>query len=127
MTVSAICSLSLDPPLVLVCVDRAATMHPHLESAGHFAVNILAAGQEELSRRFANIRSDRFEGVVSTKGETGVPLLDGALAHLECAMWAQHDGGDHTIFVGRVHRAAVGDSQPLLHYRGSYARIEAGE
>lgn len=124
MTVSALTSLSLEPPLVLLCVDKTATMHPHLVPGSHFAVNLLSLGQDSLSQRFAQTIDDRFEGVAFTRDATGCALIDHALAHLECAMWAQHEGGDHTIFVGRVLRAVASDAQPLLHYRGGYARLE---
>jgi flavin reductase (DIM6/NTAB) family NADH-FMN oxidoreductase RutF len=80
-------------------------------------------GQEALSRRFAESIDDRFDGVAFSREATGCALIDGALAHLECAMWAQHDGGDHTIFLGRVSRAVAFDAEPLLHYRGGYARL----
>lgn len=123
MTVSALCSLSLDPPLVLLCVDKAAMMHPHLVAAPHFAVNLLALEQEALSRRFAESIDGKFEGVTVTRQLSGCSLIDGALAHLECEMWAQHEGGDHTIFVGRVKRADARDAEPLLYYRGGYTRL----
>ncbi|HYV97216.1 MAG TPA: flavin reductase family protein [Gemmatimonadaceae bacterium] len=123
MTVTALCSLSLDPPLILVCVDRAATMHPHLLTATHFAVSMLSLDQEALSRRFAETTDNKFDGVAFVRDAAGCPLLADALVHLECEMWAHHDGGDHTIFVGRVRRAATRDGEPLLHYRGGYAKL----
>jgi flavin reductase (DIM6/NTAB) family NADH-FMN oxidoreductase RutF len=123
MTVSALCALSLDPPLVLLCVDKSATMHSPLVAAAHFAVNLLSLDQESLSRRFAESNDTKFDGIAVTRQTSGCALFDGALAHLECAMWAQHEGGDHTIFVGRVLRADARDADPLLHYRGGYARL----
>ncbi|HUF31505.1 MAG TPA: flavin reductase family protein [Gemmatimonadaceae bacterium] len=126
MTASAFCSLSLDPPLVLVCIDRTTRMHERLQSAEHFAVNLLAADQEMISRRFAEPPDDsRFEGVGFTRGTTGAPLLTDALAHLECELVKRYPGGDHTIIVGRVvGAAAAGDARPLLYYRGGYAELE---
>lgn len=124
ITVTALCSVSLEPPLLLACVDRTATVYPHLVAARHFAVNLLARDQEELSRRFAATVDDRFEGVAFERGLAGTPLLDDALAHIECAMWAQYDGGDHTIFVGHVERAAAREAHPLLYYRGQYGDFE---
>ncbi|HET7585135.1 MAG TPA: flavin reductase family protein [Gemmatimonadaceae bacterium] len=124
MTVSAFSSLSLEPPLVLICVERDATMHPVLHAVSAFAVNILSSEQEHLSRAFSERESDRFEGVGFTRGLTGAPLLDDALAHLECTLEARHDGGDHTIFVGRVAAARAGEGRPLLYYRGGYAQLE---
>jgi flavin reductase (DIM6/NTAB) family NADH-FMN oxidoreductase RutF len=123
MTVSALCALSLDPPLVLLCVDKSATMHAPLVAASHFAVNLLALEQETLSRRFAESIDTKFEGVTVTRQLSGCALIDGALAHLECAMWAQHEGGDHTIFVGKVNRTDARDADPLLYYRAGYARL----
>lgn len=123
MTVSALSSLSLDPPLILLCVDLTATMHPHLLGAPHFAVSMLALEQQELSRRFAASRDDRFDGVAITRDSAGCALIDDALAHLECSMWAQYPGGDHTVFVGQVTHAATRDADPLVYYRGGYARL----
>lgn len=123
ITVTALCSVSLEPPLLLACVDRTATVYPHLVAAKHFAVNLLAREQEALSRRFAETVDYRFEGVPFEAGPSGVPLLDDALAHIQCAMWAQYDGGDHTIFVGRVERAAAREAHPLLYYRGQYGEV----
>jgi len=124
MTVSAFTSVSLEPPLVLVCVDRGATMHDHLYGASSFAINLLSIEQEALSRRFAESRDDRFDGVGYTRDLSGAALLDDSLAHLECSTWARYDGGDHTILVGRVDRADTRDARPLLYYRGGYAQIE---
>lgn len=123
MTATAFSSLSLDPPLVLVCVDRAATMAAPLEHATHLAVNLLSAGQEEISRRFAEKDRDRFEGLVLTRGVEGLPLISGALAHLQCRIQARHPGGDHTIVVGAVLAAHAHDGEPLVYHRGRYSRI----
>ncbi len=124
LTVSAFCSLSLQPPLVIVCVDKNASGHAALVGATHFAVNILAEKQESLSRRFSGKDENRFEGVGFTRGAGGQPLLDDALAHLACRTAATHDGGDHTIFVGEVEEANAAEERPLLYYRGGYARLE---
>lgn len=125
MTVSAFCSVSLAPPLVQVCIDQAASMYGALMGAERFGINILAAEQEALSRRFAAIDSShRFEGIGFTRGESGVVLLDEALAHLECTVFARQEAGDHTIFVGEVERATARDARPLLYYRGGYAQLE---
>jgi flavin reductase (DIM6/NTAB) family NADH-FMN oxidoreductase RutF len=124
MTVSAFCSLSLVPPLVLVCIDRAASMFQVLAEAPHFAVNILSAGQEALSRRFSWQDPNRFEGVGFTRGLTGSALLDDVLAYVECRRLATHAEGDHTIFVGQVEAARARSLTPLLYYRGGYAQLE---
>ena len=86
MTVSAFCSASLEPPLVLACIGHDASMHGVMMGAEHFGVSVLAAGQEQLARRFADQRSDRFEGIGFTRGQLGVALIDDALAHLECVV-----------------------------------------
>ena len=125
MTVSAFCSVSLHPPLVQACVDREASMFDALHHAERFGVNILAAEQEALSRRFADIdASHRFDGLGYGRGESGVVLLDDALAHLECRLVARHDAGDHALFIGEVERASARDARPLLYYRGGYAQLE---
>ncbi len=125
MTVSAFSSVSLRPPLIQVCIDKAASMYDALLRTDRFGVNILAAGQEALSRRFAAIDSShRFEGVGYERAENGVVLLDDALGHLECTVSARHDAGDHTLFVGEVERATAGDGRPMLYYRGGYAQLE---
>lgn len=124
ITVTALCSVSLEPPLLLACVDHTATVYPHLVAATHFAVNLLTREQEALSRQFAETLDNRFDGVAFERSASGVPLLDDALAHIECAMWAQYDGGDHTIFVGRIERAAAREGHPLLYYRGRYGEVQ---
>jgi len=127
MTVSAFCSLSLEPPLVLFCVDHAAEMHAVLGEGVHVGVSILSRDMEEYSRRFADpdARVRRFEGIGFSRGECGVVLIDGALAHLECRVTERHEAGDHTIFVAAVERARSleADGEPLLYYRGGYALL----
>ena len=125
MTVSAFCSVSLDPPLVQVCVDHAASLYTALAVSTRYGVSILAAEQEALSRRFASADSTRrFDGIGYKRGESGVILLDDALAHLECRIVASHDVGDHTMFVGEVESASARSARPLLYYRGGYAQLE---
>ena len=124
MTVSAFCSVSLEPPLVLVCIAREASLHPLLREGLPLAVNILAAGQEALSRRFSGPDPNRFEGIGFVRGQHGVALLDDVLAHLECRVRALHEAGDHTIVVGHVESAVVHPDRPLLYYRGGYAQLE---
>jgi flavin reductase (DIM6/NTAB) family NADH-FMN oxidoreductase RutF len=126
LTVSAFASLSLDPPLVLVCVDHKSQTYPALRERGRFAVNVLTTHQEAVSRRFASTRLDKFDGIAHRLSPLGVPLLDEALAQIECVTVATHVEGDHTIFVGRVERATVGAGEPLLYYRGQYSRIREG-
>ena len=125
MTVSAFCSVSLEPPLVQICVDREASLFVALVGSTRYGVSILAAEQEALSRRFATAESTRrFDGIGYRRGESGVLLLDDALAHLECRIVASHEAGDHTIFVGEVESATASSTRPLLYYRGGYAQLE---
>ena len=124
MTVSAFGSVSLVPPLVLVCIDHAASMYPAMQVASHFAVNILSASQEALSRRFASQDPDRFDGVGYVRGQTGAPLLDDVAASLECRLVDRHDAGDHTIYIGEAEAALARPERPLLYYRGGYAQLE---
>jgi flavin reductase (DIM6/NTAB) family NADH-FMN oxidoreductase RutF len=120
LTASAFTSVSLDPPLVLVCVDHAATAHPDLRDRGWFAVNVLRRDQEALSRRFAVSGGDKFRGVSCHEGQTGLPLLDGALATLECRIVEAHEAGDHTIFIGQVESVSVAGGRPLVYFHGDY-------
>lgn len=122
MTVNTLTSVSLEPPLVSICVERIADMHGVMEQASTFVVNILEAGQELLSRRFAVKHPDRFEGVGFRQDE-GLILLDGVLAHITCEPWSRLEAGDHTIFVGRVIGGTTHNGQPLLYYRGGYAGL----
>ncbi len=127
MTANAFSSVSLEPPLVLCCVSRAARMHSAIESAGCFGVSILGADQQDLARYFADWRrpggAAQFDAVDWTPGtHTQTPLLDGSLAWLECTLAHAYSGGDHSIFVGEVVSAARGttNSDALLFYGGDY-------
>lgn len=124
MTVSAFSSLSLDPPLVLVCIGNDATMASAMRNADSFGVNILSASQEALSRRFAGKLDDRFADVPFTRGALGNVILDEVLGSLECRVVARHPAGDHVIVVGEVDSGAARDGRPLLYYRGGYAQLE---
>ena len=124
MTVSAFCSASLEPPLVLVSIGHEATMYDLLCRESQIGISILSAGQEALSRRFADPDSDRFDGVGYSRGENGVALIDDAIVHLECQIIARHEAGDHTIMIAEVNGAAVRSERPLLYYRGGYAQLE---
>ncbi|MBL0939238.1 MAG: flavin reductase family protein [Gemmatimonadaceae bacterium] len=124
MTVSAFASLSLDPPLVLICVANDATMTPLLAHVEQFAVNVLSSTQEAMSRRFAGKSDDRFVGIGFHDGRTGIPVLDDVLAWLQCKIVARYPSGDHVLIVGQVEHADVGDGRPLLYYRGGYAMLE---
>jgi len=123
MTASAFCSVSLDPPLVLVSIAHDATLHPVLLVQAEMAVSILTASQEAIARRFAEKLDNRFDGVGFTRGVTGAPLIDGALATIEGRVIHRHPGGDHTIFVAEVLAASATMDEPLLYYRGGYAHL----
>lgn len=124
MTVSAFCSVSLVPPLVLICVEKGASMYEALGRSTRFAVNVLEARQEEVARRFSDEHPDRFEGVGFTRGLTGAAIIDDCLASIECDVLSRHPGGDHTIVIGSVIGAATHEGRPLLYYRGGYATLE---
>lgn len=125
MAANSFTSVSLDPPLVLFCAGKSSTTWPQIEQAGAFAVNILAADQEHVSRLFAAKGADRFDGVGYGHGTTGSPLIDGALAFLDCRITAQHDAGDHLIVVGEVVEMGLGgDAAPLLFFRGGYGQLD---
>lgn len=121
MTANSLSSVSLQPPLISVCVDREAEMHPVILQASEFAVNVLASHQEAMARRFSDQHEDRFDGVGYHLSPEGLILLDGALAHIVCEREATFPAGDHTIVLGRVVTGATHDGHPLLYYRGGYA------
>lgn len=121
ITVSAFCSLSLHPPLVLACIDERASILPLLRRSGAFAVNILSDDQSGLSNQFASKMSDKFQGVRYDIGPWGQPLLENAHAHLVCTLAHELDGGDHRILVGQVEAASVDEARtPLLYYASQY-------
>ena len=125
MTVSAFCSVSLEPPLVLICIEKTASVHRALMASRGFIVNILSANQEQIARRFSIIDIDRFEGVGYSKSATGYAVLDDVLGVIECTTFARQEAGDHTIIVGNVDSASARSGSPLLYYRGGYAQLGA--
>jgi len=127
ITVNAFASLSLDPPLVLVCIDRASYVHDLLQRTGVFAANILADDQLHLSNCFARRSEERikgFCGATFSTAVTGAPILDGAVGYVDCRIVGVYPGGDHSIFVGHVEALGGNDETPLLYYRGKYVRME---
>lgn len=117
-------SVSLSPPLVAFCPARSSTTWPAMRPSGRFAVNVLAEGQDELGRRFAQRGIDRFAGVAWHISPTGNPLIEGVLAWLDCELIDEHQAGDHTIVVAHVHElAAPGGSRPLIFFRGRFGRL----
>jgi len=120
LTANAFMSVSLEPPLLLISVDKKAESYPYFEKSRVFTVNILRDDQEGLSRRFAVSGGNKFDGVAYHRGGNNVPILDETLAHIECRMYATHDGGDHTLYLGEVVEAETREGKPLLFYRGGY-------
>jgi len=126
MTASSVASVSLQPPLLLVCVDQRHDMHAAMRATHWFVLNVLAADQEAISRRFAVEHPDRFDGIRYRDDTHGIPVLDDVLASIACAKHGEAPGGDHTVFFGLVAGGAVSDRRPLLYYRGGYANLAAG-
>ena len=124
LTVSSFCSVSLEPPLVLVCIDHRSEANRGLRENGWFAVSVLGEGQEEVSRRFSLPGMLKLDGFAFVDGDHGLPLVPGALAHVLCRVRSFHDEGDHAVWVGEVSRVAVQPGRPLLHHSGAYRRLE---
>ncbi|HYO77139.1 MAG TPA: flavin reductase family protein [Thermoanaerobaculia bacterium] len=123
MTVASFASLSLHPPLVLVCIEKSVKTHEALSAACAFGVSILGASQQAVSGRFASKRDDKFDGVSVRRGELDVPLIEGAICTLECRVHSKLEGGDHTIFVGEVVDAQTTEEAPLVYFRSAYREI----
>ncbi|MBI3911761.1 MAG: flavin reductase family protein [Armatimonadetes bacterium] len=126
MTASSFCSVSLAPPLILVCVDRATRIHAYIQEQKAFGVNLLRVDQEELSRLCAGVHGEQgnwLEGVPYRTATTHAPLLVHCLAWLDCSLWQAYDGGDHTIFVGQVEASGVSGGEPLLWYNRGHRRL----
>lgn len=120
LTVSAFSSLSLRPPLVLICIEKSVRAHAAIAKAERFAVNVLTAAQQEISSRFASRSDDKFSGIPWHEGSLRVPLLDGTLAAIECRLHETLPGGDHTIYVGEVVNTELREGAPLLYFRSQY-------
>jgi flavin reductase (DIM6/NTAB) family NADH-FMN oxidoreductase RutF len=123
MTVASFASLSLRPPLVLICVEKSVKTHDAIAAARKFGVSFLAAEQADISSQFASRREDKFEGVSVHNGMLGVPLIDGAITTIECTLQDQLPGGDHTIFVGEVVDVETREGVPLLYFRSGYREM----
>ena len=132
MTANAFASVSLNPLLILVCVDHSARTHAHLHARKRFGINILNANQRAISEYYA--RAVRTDSLVSQRAEAeagarfdrtvkGTPILHGALAYLECRLKSAQDAGDHTIFIAEVEEVVVREGEPLLFFRGKYRNI----
>jgi flavin reductase (DIM6/NTAB) family NADH-FMN oxidoreductase RutF len=124
LTVNSFCSVSLDPPLVLMCVHHRSDVDAALRPDGLFGISVLHEGQEEWSRRFASGGAAKFEGTPLVTGPHGTLLVPGAIAHLECRVRASHPEGDHTIWVGEVLGLEVAPGRPLLFHGSAYRRLD---
>ena len=122
LTATAVCAVSLEPPLLLACIGLGSATGAAIRSSGRYAVNVLAADGRHLSDRFAASGEGKFDGIEWADGQHGLPLLAGCLACVECQVEQAIDSGDHTIFIGRVLSGSVGEpgADPLLHFRGEY-------
>jgi len=125
LTVNSFTSVSLDPPLILICLGHAVTTIDAFREARHFGINVLREDQQALSDRFARKGEDRFDGLEWYRGECGVPLLPGALATIECRVRQRFTAGDHDIFVGEMVRVHTTEGEPLIYYASRYRRLEA--
>ncbi|MGH7823124.1 MAG: flavin reductase family protein [Candidatus Binatia bacterium] len=123
LTANAITSVSLAPPLILICVDKGADTYPYFDQSRVFAVNILSNEQEGLSRRFATSGIEKFEGIGYRKNEMGCAILDDSVAHLDCRIVQSFDAGDHTIYLSEVESGDARELPPLLFYRGGYRKL----
>jgi len=129
LTATAVCSVSLRPPLALASLSTGSRTHAAVESAGAFALNLLGRGEEELARRFARSATEKFAGVNWETGVTGCPTIPEALAVCECALERAVPAGDHTVFLGRVVRVAVNGevpNDPLIYFSGEYGALSSG-
>ena len=123
LTVNSFTSVSLNPPLVLICLSNEVTMIEAFRGASHFGINILREEDREISQRFSTKGHDRFNGIAWRPGRSGVPLIDCALAAMECETYQRVASGDHDILVGRVVAARVEDGAPLVFYGSRYRKL----
>ncbi len=124
LTANAFTSVSLVPPLLLICVDKKAESYPCFTETKVFTVNVLAGDQEALSRKFAVSGGSKFEGVSYRLGANGAPILDGTLAYIECTVSQEVDAGDHTVYLGEIQQAETPhEGKPLLFFRGGYREL----
>lgn len=123
LTANAFMSLSLDPPLILISVDKKATCYACFEMQNGFTVNFLSEGQEEISRRFATKGADKFAGLQWHPGQNGAAIIEHTLGHIECKISQCHDGGDHTIVIGEILDVHAIGERPLLFFKGKYQRL----
>src|SRR5207253_6656332 len=123
LTANAVTSLSLTPPLLLICVDRMAETYPHFFDSKIFALNILAEDQEAVSRRFATTGGDKFAGLEFRRGRLGTPILAGTLGHVECRIIDTLEGGEHVLHIGELGQAGACEGRPLVFFGGKYRHL----
>jgi flavin reductase (DIM6/NTAB) family NADH-FMN oxidoreductase RutF len=123
LTVSAFCSVSLNPPLILVCIHKQTGSYHAFVEREAFVVNILSEDQAGVSNQFAYQHEDKFTGIKYREGQLGLPVLEECLVNLECRLKHSYDGGDHTIFVGEIEAATVRDAKPLAYFHGQYREV----
>lgn len=124
MTANSFSSLSLNPPLVLVSINKGASLYKDFMETDCFGINILSEHQENISRQFSKKNIDRFTGVAYEKVVTGAPILPDTIGYFDCTVNQLYDGGDHTIIIGEIKHGEVREGEPLLFYRGKYRKIE---
>ncbi len=124
MTINSFTSVSLDPPLVLISVDLTSNLLPLFEQSGHYGLSFLGQEQQEISSRFALRGQNRFDGAKWMVGTTGLPLIPGALAHLECRVTQTIQAGDHSLLIAEVISADIQSGKPLLYFESGYRRLE---
>jgi flavin reductase (DIM6/NTAB) family NADH-FMN oxidoreductase RutF len=126
MTVTDYAGVSVDPPLLLVCADKSSNTFAVIREGRCFAINLLSTGQVDLSNKFASkkLEAERFDGLDCAQAVTGAPLIPGAVASFDCTVEAEHDAGDHVIFVGRIEYAITRDLEPLVYVSGRYGSLQ---
>jgi flavin reductase (DIM6/NTAB) family NADH-FMN oxidoreductase RutF len=124
LTANSVASVSLEPPLVLVCIEHGADTHGSIRAAGYFSISVLPQSAERTARRFAGaVTEEKFDGIAYHAEVTGAPILDDALAWVDCRLHETYSGGDHTIFVGAVVAGDAREGEPLVYYRGGFNRL----
>jgi flavin reductase ActVB len=123
-TATSFTAVSLDPPMVLVCLDRSASCSAAFATSDWYAVHVLHSGQEHVARQFASKGTDKFAGLTVMRGSGGLPVLDGALALLECRIVDRIEAGDHVVLLGEVHRASRAEGRPLVYHDRSFGTFE---
>lgn len=122
-TATAVCSVCAVPPTILIAVNKSARTHPHIEHKGYFAVNVLADSQKHIAEHFAGKGEHQFSTVSHSVASSGVPLIEGASAQLECKIVEKHSVGTHTIFIGRVVGSGTEQSPPLVYHDARYGQV----